>query len=1073
MANYNLTQTGDEVQAYIDSIPVIDVTGTLSGSNIVFATNPYTQIAANYAADCGSYVRLTVGTDIYLIPVLNYDGTTFTGSVIKDSKLISMAVSSSEAAGKVGSVGSGGGGGRFYGFYTASTSLPTTERTAGYAYVGSASPFEIWNYNGTSWSDSGAEYIEEGGNIEDVEVSVSDTSGTPSGQASLDGTTLALSFSGLKGSPGAAGEQGPAGPQGPQGPQGNSGYSGAAGELEVVNNYTEGGATAALSAEAGKQMYIDLGAEVSENYTRYEYPSIFGNYYFNASSLASNAGFWCTEPIIVHDGETITSPVTSNTALATVAADQLPLTSSSVITRIGQNAAATYTNNTGADVYVIIACERNHSYGIPITGNTKKTLKLSGLDNDIFQTQNVVSLPKRENISVGKFAAAGLAANSTGGYWYQYGNAALLLTTPIELKSGDILHVTTTLGTYLAFARVPQGETQSSTTHYIGMWSRLSTDQKKNASIKVDEDMDIVFYCNANELKEVWVEHAATEMMTSEMVYPVIANESLVQCQDSDVCLIMGSSLTHNDYSPKSMSWIERVNDLVDIGIVNGGHSGANLSGNITDMTTGTINLLGVSLSSLKPRYIVSNNDANSTPTGSSLDEQLKQFGQIAKGVGATWLVCGEEPTLINAGKYDRQAAMTMQGVNYFPSALLWYNLNRTQSYAGWLDSSRVHSNMKNGSSHVAMVEMLEKLYIHKSVKFYKIRENYKNGSPTTSDLVYSSRIERAKKWRATCPAIGNGTSPWANDNIDGTGYISGETAGVDLMTDTTITSEVATAKGGGNITFYKHALCEIIVPRIQVTQATITMNCSVTPTGVGYIANGAYVSVTPTYADGVLTITLSAANIQNYDKICLVISDTTDATFTLGGVKCVIADGQPKTSYEIKYKGRKSGTELMTKTSVESGWTFSGNGSVKQLPSAVRNYTALNNVANHIQLDDDSATASYTQSIGRQVHKVAVRIAATIWPLIQTVRTSNDYTTTTQNLFRGMYYGGDLLLTINDAYIPLHIESGWMEVYAEAVIDSDSLSIKLGRFTNFDASYNIGGYPVMIHNVSVQEISV
>ena len=36
--------------------------------------------------------------------------------------------------------------------------------------------------------------------------------------------------------------------------RGNSGYTGAAGELEVVNNLTQGGAAAALSAEMGKQL---------------------------------------------------------------------------------------------------------------------------------------------------------------------------------------------------------------------------------------------------------------------------------------------------------------------------------------------------------------------------------------------------------------------------------------------------------------------------------------------------------------------------------------------------------------------------------------------------------------------------------------------------------------------------------------------------------------------------------------------------------------------------------------------------------------------------------------------------
>lgn len=42
------------------------------------------------------------------------------------------------------------------------------------------------------------------------------------------------------------------GDTGTQGPQGNSGYQGAAGELQVVNNLTEGGEAAALSAEQGK-----------------------------------------------------------------------------------------------------------------------------------------------------------------------------------------------------------------------------------------------------------------------------------------------------------------------------------------------------------------------------------------------------------------------------------------------------------------------------------------------------------------------------------------------------------------------------------------------------------------------------------------------------------------------------------------------------------------------------------------------------------------------------------------------------------------------------------------------------
>ena len=71
---------------------------------------------------------------------------------------------------------------------------------------------------------------------------------------------------GAVGPQGPQGEQGPAGPQGPkgdkgdQGPQGNSGYQGAAGELEIVNNLTQGGATAALSAEMGKVLSEEVAA---------------------------------------------------------------------------------------------------------------------------------------------------------------------------------------------------------------------------------------------------------------------------------------------------------------------------------------------------------------------------------------------------------------------------------------------------------------------------------------------------------------------------------------------------------------------------------------------------------------------------------------------------------------------------------------------------------------------------------------------------------------------------------------------------------------------------------------------
>lgn len=125
--------------------------------------------------------------------------------------------------------------------------------------------------------------------VDEVEVSVGEEAGTPSAESTLEDGKLTIRFDGLKGPEGARGPAGvesvvvtvdsstggtPSGTatvvngvltlalrnmKGDPGQQGNSGYSGAAGELEVVNNRTQGGATAAWSAEQGKLLAQEVG----------------------------------------------------------------------------------------------------------------------------------------------------------------------------------------------------------------------------------------------------------------------------------------------------------------------------------------------------------------------------------------------------------------------------------------------------------------------------------------------------------------------------------------------------------------------------------------------------------------------------------------------------------------------------------------------------------------------------------------------------------------------------------------------------------------------------------------------
>lgn len=134
---------------------------------------------------------------------------------------------------------------------------------------------------------------------------------------------------GEKGDKGDKGDTGATGPQGPKGDQGNSGYTGAAGELEVVNNLTDGGAAKALSAEMGKTIngeVTQLEAKVDDlnGYTKDEsdVPSTASFFWVDNAGVigtsASGMGLHRADPIPIVKGEiiTLTTTVGATTANA-------------------------------------------------------------------------------------------------------------------------------------------------------------------------------------------------------------------------------------------------------------------------------------------------------------------------------------------------------------------------------------------------------------------------------------------------------------------------------------------------------------------------------------------------------------------------------------------------------------------------------------------------------------------------------------------------------------------------------------------------------------------------------------
>lgn len=116
----------------------------------------------------------------------------------------------------------------------------------------------------TSSADGGSNVVTV--TLSDGKTSTFTVKNGSKGSQGEKGDTGAEGPKGDKGEKGADGAQGLQGERGEQGPQGNSGYTGAADELEVVNNLTQGGATAALSAEQGKVLkgeLTELSAEIN------------------------------------------------------------------------------------------------------------------------------------------------------------------------------------------------------------------------------------------------------------------------------------------------------------------------------------------------------------------------------------------------------------------------------------------------------------------------------------------------------------------------------------------------------------------------------------------------------------------------------------------------------------------------------------------------------------------------------------------------------------------------------------------------------------------------------------------
>jgi hypothetical protein len=425
-----------------------------------------------------------------------------------------------------------------------------------------------------------------------------------------------------------------------------------------------------------------------------------------------------------------------------------------------------------------------------------------------------------------------------------------------------------------------------------------------------------------------------------------------------------------------------------------------------------------------------------------------------------------------------------------------------TPVYAGLRGEG--HGGYRVVAPYVTRADIIKHLPIKKNVKMFRVRPQYKAGSPAITDLIYDNNLERLRYWTAISCGSTSGGNPDTGEantnnvfhsytNLDNTAFIDnldqadGSYNPTDGVSSGTRKCEVGWMVYGQPITFTNFALIEFIIDKIHAIKGHFEVKMSAQPTAVYYASCrtstaspvSLFKSLSFTYADGVLSADLSGADIEQYDKIRIAINLSGD--FTLAEPSFSDYDGDDKILGNELNCERKYGNELNPKTSCEDGWTLSGNVSVKSLPSVIADYTTYNSVKSHLEFKDNSATATKAITITQPCRRVAVRIVCQSFMPIATTRYSSNtdvmnsgYVSTSNQIKNGDFDYGTIKLIINSNIIRKNIVmQGWSEVYFEVDVEPDttSLSLQIARDNFVDTSYMNSDRPMFVHDVSVQKI--
>lgn len=478
-----------------------------------------------------------------------------------------------------------------------------------------------------------------------------------------------------------------------------------------------------------------------------------------------------------------------------------------------------------------------------------------------------------------------------------------------------------------------------------------------------------------------------------------------ITVEDMKGILMCGSSLTYSARQPKSMSWGERLNDMLDINLYNGGISGSTLKANMQLLASnGTFGFTAETTPSvLKPSYILFNNAANGTPSGPKLQDSYKAALSIARMYGAKMIIGGEEPEMQAADwngtesqAFDRAVKAFAEENDVLASPLLYLQtkLRATFPYRGF--ASGVHGNYRLIAPYLAHFELFNRLPISKSVKMFKYRKTYKGGAAVVSDLVFDNNLDRMKFFTAISCGAGDDDTTTQTDNCDRIAEFDYSSNGGTNVGNST--SESIAMRLEADVLFNKFALVEFILDRVNVTSVKFSIKSNINPSHVyfgvkeavtsGDIVKLSWKEAEVSYKDGVISASFEHINLEDLDKVRVLIE--TNGDFKLSKPTLSYSGGREKmleTRALANYNYRQFGKELMDKTSVESGWTLAAGAVVEKLPALIANYPKYNSSKTHVNLSSASHSMSKKIDIEQGTNKVAIRVVAQVFPKIATKR--------------------------------------------------------------------------------------